>query len=127
VARRTEAAAAAEGEEATEEEAPAKSKKADKPEGWISPVLFAKLYSCQRAGVEPSVENYAVLDTPQQVRPQSMYGLINNNAKFAEAAVEKNTDGHLMINQAAGLEFLATRDAAKVEKDAAKAAEAAAE
>ena len=118
---RKDAAAAAANEEATEKEAP-KSKKDPKPEGYVSPVEFAKLWSCAKAGVEPSIENYGELDETAQVRPQIIYGYIRNNKGFAEAAVETNTDEHLMVNVSAGLEFLTTAAAARAERAAAKAA-----
>lgn len=121
--------------EATEEskdekEAKPDSKKAPKPEGYVSPVLFAKLWSCKLAGVEPNLENYGELPDSQQIRPQIIYGYLRNNKAFAEEAVEKNVDGHFMVNTQAGLEVLtkiaeerAAKKAAKAEK--AEAAEAA--
>lgn len=132
------AAEAAGGEEeateATAVEAPAKNKKDPKPEGYVSPVLFAKLWSCVKAGVEPNLENYGELEDAKQVRPQIIYGYLRNNSAFAEAAVETNTDGHLMVNTQAGLKFLTdwtvsreAKKAAKAEADVAKAAEAAEE
>ncbi len=123
--KNAEAAKAAGNEEPTEAKAAPVSKKDPKPEGYVSPVEFAKLYSCAKAGVEPTLENYAELDDSQQVRPQIIYGYLRNNDAFADAAVETNTDDHLMVNVSKGLAFLVARDKARAVKAEAKEADAA--
>lgn len=115
------AAKAAKGDK--EEKAEAKTKKDAKPEGYVSPVLFAKLWSAHRAGKPATLEAYAELDEKDQVRPQIIYGYIRNNAAFAEAAASQNTDDHWMINVKAGLAFLTERDKTKAAKAATKAAD----
>ena len=109
-----------EGAEAVEEKAP-KNKKAPKPDGYVSPVEFAKFYSADKAGV--AVDD---LTEGQAIRPQIIYGYIKNSEGF-RALVETNVDGKLMINVEAGLAFLRSRDAtkaaAKAAKEAAKADE----
>ena len=114
------AAKAAKGEKAEEKAAPA-TKKDPKPEGYVSPVEFAKLWSAHRAGQQATLEAYAELDEAQQVRPQIIYGYIRNNAAFNEAAASQNTDDHWMINVQAGLDFLTQRDTARAAKQAAAA------
>ena len=108
-----------------EEKAEAKTKKDAKPEGYVSPVLFAKLWSAHRAGKPATLEAYNDLDESEQVRPQIMYGYIRNNKAFAEAAASQNTDDHWMINVTAGLAFLDEREKAKATKAADKAKESA--
>ncbi len=119
------AAAKAAAGKGDKDKAEAKTKKDAKPEGYVSPVEFAKLWSAHRAGKPATLEAYADLDEKEQVRPQIMYGYIRNNAAFAEAAASQNTDGHWMINIKAGLAFLTDRDKAKAAKAAEKAAESA--
>lgn len=92
---------------------PAKQTKDPKPEGFVSPVEFAKQYSAQIG---------------HEVRPQMIYGYIKNNKGFGgdPNIVKVNTDGHQMVNTKAGLAFLADRDAKSVAAKQAKAAAAAA-
>ena len=113
------AAKAAKGDK--EEKAEAKTKKDAKPEGYVSPVLFAKLWSAHKAGKPATLEAYNDLDEKDQVRPQIMYGYIRNNTAFKEAAASQNTDDHWMINVKAGLAFLDSRDKERSAKAAAKA------
>jgi len=127
------AKAAGNEEEAVAEEKAPVTKKDPKPEGYVSPVEFAKLWSAHKAGQPATLEAYAELDESAQIRPQIIYGYVRNNTAFAEACVETNTDGRLMVNVNTGLEFLTkssaareAKKAAKVESDAAKAAEEAA-
>jgi hypothetical protein len=111
------AAAAAAGAKAEEAPAAAKaekvSKKAPKPEGWVSPVEFAK-------------ELAKALG--QDVRPQVIYGYIKNNKGFGQdpAITSSNTDGHVMVNLQAGLAYLLDAKAKRAEAKSAKAAAAAA-
>jgi len=116
------AAKAAKDEKVEEKEA---TKKDPKPEGYVSPVEFAKLWSAHRAGEQATLEAYDALDESQQVRPQIVYGYIRNNAAFAEASASQNTDGHWMINVQAGLDFLTLRDTDRAAKKATAAAAAA--
>lgn len=135
----TQAAAEAAGE--TEKTEKAVSKKDPKPEGYVSPVEFAKYYGLVKAGVltpaQVVKQGYAGDHVPDDfvpLRPQIVYGYINNNKEFREGFVSENTDGHLMVNLRPGLDFLAERDknrakakAEKASKEAAEAAAAAAE
>ena len=114
MAKEAEAAKAAGAAGATAETAkPAKQTKDPKPEGFVSPVEFAKLYSAQIG---------------REVRPQMIYGYIKNNKGFGgdPNIVQVNTDGHQMVNTKAGLAFLADRDAKASAAKQAKAAAAAA-
>lgn len=117
------AAASGDGEgEGESEETPAKTKKDPKPEGYVSPVEFAKLWSAHRAGQPATLEAFGELDEGQVVRPQIIYGYIRNNAAFHEACAMQNTDGHWMINTQSGLDFLTQRDSDRAAKASAKAA-----
>lgn len=109
----TEAEEAVEGAEVKE----TKSKKAPKPDGYCSPVEFAKVYAADKAGV--AVED---LTEDQIIRPQIIYGYIKNNKEFADGAVEANVDGKLMVNIAQGLAILNARDAKRAQTAAEKAA-----
>jgi hypothetical protein len=98
-------------EEATAEETPtaeaakpAKKTKAPVPEGWETPVQFAKRISTQE-GVE--------------VRPQIVYGYVKNNKEFPH---DKNSDGAVIVHIEKALawyEGLKTRRAERAAKKAA--------
>lgn len=99
-----EAAAQEETAEATEKE----SKKAPKPEGFVSPIDYAE----HRSQVQGKF-----------VRPQTIYGYIRNNTEGDNPfPVEKNSDGRWMINQAAADAWFEARSKAREAKKAEKAA-----
>lgn len=105
MAREKEQVADAEAEAAEKE-----SKKAPKPDGFVSPIDYAK-HRSELLGKE--------------IRPQTIYSYVRNSEDFP---AEKNTDGRYMVNQEAADRWFEERAAAKAarkaEKEAKKAAEA---
>ena len=96
-------------EETTAAEAvPAKTKKDPVPDGWETPVQFAKRLS-------------AKLGT--DFRPQLVYGFIKNSKQFP---FKQNTDGHFIVDIEPALVWFDEKEARKAERVAAKAAKAAA-
>ncbi len=99
--------------EQAEETAEVESKKAPKPEGFVSPYEFAQLLS-DHVG--------------RNIRPQTVYGFVRNETTNADGTpfpVEQNTDEHYMVNAEAALAWFDQRQADKAARAAAKAAEAA--
>ena len=95
---------------ATETEAAEKkSKKAPKPDGYVSPVEYAK-HRSELLG--------------KLVRPQTIYSYIRNTKGFP---FETNTDGRYMINVKVADEWFEERAKAKEARAKAKEAEAEAE
>src|SRR3982750_1682386 len=60
-----------------------KKEKAPVPEGFVTPVAFAKLLT-ERVGSD--------------VRPQIIYGYIRNSKTFLENVAKQNTDGAWIVN-----------------------------
>lgn len=107
MAKQDKEAAAAEGGETTE--AAKESKIAPKPDGFVSPYQFAQTLS-QKLG--------------REIRPQTIYAQVRNRPKLkdgTEFPVEKNSDGHYMINEEAALAWYDARDQEKAAAAAAKA------
>ena len=96
-----------EGTVATEAKAPkekAPSKKVALPEGYVTPVDFAKQLS-ERNG--------------EEVRPQVVYGYVKNMKEFP--FVERDEAPRFMVKVPEAFDFLATKLAEKAAKKAAKA------
>ena len=89
---------------ATEEAKASKSKKAPLPEGWVTPVQFAKALSA-RDGVE--------------IRPQIIYGYVKNSKEFPH---DKNVDGAVIVHLERSFQFVDGLRARKAERQAEKAA-----
>jgi len=109
-----EAAATSEGTES----APKESKIAPKPEGFESPYNFTKLLNDH-------------LGKPREgegaIRPQTVYAMVRSQPKLKDGTpfpVEQNTDGHYMVNVAAGIAWYDARQKERAESKAAKAAKA---
>jgi hypothetical protein len=106
---------------ATETEAkPEKATKAPLPEGFITPVNFAKALGAKLG---------------KEIRPQIIYGYIKNNGPESKNPFpfEKNSDGAFIVNEQAAYawydalqERKANREQKKAADEAAKAAKAAA-
>lgn len=87
-------------ETAAEEES--QSKKAPKPDGYVSPIEYAE-HRSQLLG--------------RLIRPQTIYSNIRNVEGFP---VEKNEDGRYMIHQETADKWYEDREKAKAERKAAK-------
>ena len=90
------------------------SKKAPKPEGYVSPYTFASQLS-DHVG--------------RTIRPQTVYGFVRNETTNADGTPfpsEENTDGHYMVNTEQALAWWDQRQADKAARVAAKEAESAA-
>ena len=94
--------------EAPTAEAPAKTKKDPVPDGWETPVNFAKRLTA---------------NSGSDVRPQIVYGYIRNSKGFPS---KQNTDGHYLVNIEEGLKWMEEKAARKAAREAEKAAKAAA-
>jgi hypothetical protein len=104
-------------EEAPAEEtpaAPAPARKRDPlPEGFLTPVGYAKHRGVQKGGTEDTI------------RPQIVYGYVKNMKGFP---FKKHTDGRVILNVKEVDAFLDAKERERAEKKAAKeAAEKAAE
>jgi hypothetical protein len=89
--------------------AAAKKSKDPVPEGFITPVEFAKQLGKRLGGDETTV------------RPQIIYGYIRNAKDFP---FKQNTDGRFIVDLEAGNKWIDAKNARKAEKEAKKAAEA---
>lgn len=108
--------------EAPAEEAKAKRKRDDLPEGSVTPVGFANYLN------SPEGRNLKAEDPKGVgVRPQMIYGYErNNNAGFRDAVgVVQHTDGRKIFSLEAGLAWWDAKEQRKTDR-AAKAAEKAA-
>jgi hypothetical protein len=96
-------------EETLVEEAPAEAPKAEKvkkdpvPDGWETPVAFAK-----RLGAKLGSE----------FRPQLVYGFVKNSKTFP---AKQNTDGHWIVDIESALTWFDEKEARKAERATAKA------
>lgn len=86
-----------------------KKEKAPLPEGYVTPVSFAKLLG-ERVGKE--------------IRPQVIYGYIRNTKAFREQAASQNVDQAWMINTEAGFAWWDEKEARKAKSAADKEAKA---
>lgn len=102
---------------AAEEAKAPKKEKAALPEGFVTPVAYAKTRKHPKTG--------------EELRPQIIYGYIKNNGAGSKNPFpcEQNSDGAWMVNKAKADEWLkqledrkATRAAEKAAKDASKEA-----
>jgi len=82
---------------------PEKTKKDPVPDGWETPVQFAKRLSAQ-LGTE--------------FRPQMVYGFIKNSKDFPN---KQNTDGHWIVDIEAALAWFDAKEQRKAERAAKKA------
>jgi hypothetical protein len=96
------------GEEVATEKASkvSKSKKAPLPEGWVTPVQFAKLLTEQ---------------TGKEVRPQIIYGYVKSGKDFP---CDKTNDRAAIVHLERALAWVAGKDDRKAARQAAKAAKA---
>jgi len=109
---------AAAGGDAEEAAATKESKIAPKPDGFESPYNFTKLLNDH-------------LGKPREgegaIRPQTVYAMVRSQPKLKDGTpfpVEQNTDGHYMVNVAAGIAWYDQRQKDRAEAKAAKAAKA---
>jgi hypothetical protein len=101
-------------DETPTEAAPAAAPKKTKdpvPEGFITPVEFAKQLGKRLGGDETTV------------RPQIIYGYIRNAKDFP---FKNNTDGRFIVDLAKGNEWVDAKNKRKSDREAKKAADAAA-
>jgi hypothetical protein len=104
--------------EATPTETPAaakapKKEKAPLPEGFVTPVQFNHLLNAR------DKEN----GLPGDGRPQIIYGYVKNSKTFPH---QKNTDGAVIVNRDEAFKFIDELRARKAQREADKAAKAAA-
>jgi hypothetical protein len=86
-----------------------KKKKDPVPEGFVTPVEFAKQLGKRQGGDENTV------------RPQIIYGYIRNAKDFP---FQNNSDGRFLVNLEAGNAWIDAKNERKTARDAKKAAEA---
>jgi hypothetical protein len=92
----------------TNEQNPPKKEKAPLPDGFITPVQFAKKLS-EKLG--------------KDIRPQVIYGYVRNSKDFPS---QKNTDGAFIVDEAKAFTWYDQKEARRVEREAAKTAKEAA-
>jgi len=91
-------------EEPTEKKA--KKVKDPIPDGFVTPVHFAKIVGEQFHG------------SPEALRPQQIYGYIKNSKTFP---YKRNTDGAFLVPRDEGIEWYSALEARRQERAAAKA------
>lgn len=94
-------------EETVEAPAETKTKKDPVPDGYETPVQFAKRLSAKIGS---------------EFRPQMVYGFIKNSKTFPW---KQNTDGRYLVQIEEGLTWFDAKEQRKAEREAAKAAKAA--